>query len=671
MRGFYPAGIAVFLFGWGAGAQIVNPVRWSVDVRRVDTQLWHVELEASLDEGWHVYAQDIPEGGPVPTSLRISVSQGGRVVGEPEWIGERHELFDSVFEMNVAWYEDSLKIIVPIEVERSPVEVSLEVEYMACDNARCLPPTTEQFTVVLPPSGEQVVKSVGTGFAAGAKPTLVRVFALGFLGGLVALFTPCVLPMIPLTVSYFSKREGRRVSAVMDAVVYALSIVVLYVLLGLGVTIVLGPSAMNELASNGVVNMLFFVIFVVFALSFFGLFELSLPSSWLTTLDRAAGRHGGFLGIVFMAFTLAVVSFSCTGPIIGTLLVEAALMGERLGPFVGMLGFAMALALPFALFSMFPSALSALPRSGQWMNTLKVSLGFLELALALKFLSNVDLAYGWNLITREAFIALWIIIFGLWGMYLLGLIRLRGERTREIHPVRLLAAIVVLAFAAYLVPGLWGAPLRLVSGFPPPIFYREWQTPALSPYSHSDRGSSLSGTAHRLGLMCPLDLRCVHDLGEALALARKENKPVLIDFTGWTCINCRKMEERVWPHPEVWRILNEEVILASLYVDDKTPLPPGRQYVSGVTGRRITTVGQFWSDFQARVFGANSQPYYVMIDHDTTLLTQPVGYTPDPEKFVEFLKKGLEAFRQKRVHTGAPPAGASPHPDTLFRWEVQ
>ena len=478
------------------------------------------------------------------------------------------------------------------------------------------------------------------------------IFLAGFLGGLAALIMPCIFPLLPFTVSYFTKGEYSRAGAVGRAAFYGLSIIFIYVALGLLVTVIFGADALNDLATNGVFNLVFFGLLLVFAASFLGAFELTLPTSWVNKTDTQADK-GGLVGIFFMAATLALVSFSCTGPIIGTLLVQAAATGQLLGPAVGMFGFSLALALPFTLFALFPSGLKALPKSGGWLNSVKVVLGFLELALALKFLSNVDLAYHWQWFDREVFLALWIVIFALLGFYLLGKIQFSHDSpVAYVSLPRLFLAIIVLAFTTYLVPGLWGAPLQAVAGFLPPQHTQDFDlyTPTLG-------GGVGSGPAaappepHKYGDLfhAPLGLDAYFDYAEARAYAQKVGKPILIDFTGNACVNCRKMEATVWPDPRVLQRLRDDFVLVQLYVDDKTALPAAEQRVSKFSGKKIKTIGNEWSDFQASRYNANSQPFYVQLDPATEkVLATPQGANYDPDNFVRFLDGGLAAYRAGR-----------------------
>lgn len=454
------------------------------------------------------------------------------------------------------------------------------------------------------------------------------IFILGFLGGLTALVTPCVFPMIPLTVSFFTKRSKDRKTGLKNAFSYALSIVIIYVALGMLITIPLGPDALNAMSSSAVFNLIFFFVFIIFAISFLGAFEITLPSRFVNKVDSASDR-GGLIGIFFMAFTLSLVSFSCTGPIIGTLLVEASRGGSYFGPAIGMTGFALALALPFALFAMFPGWLNSLPKSGGWLNSVKVTLGFIEIALSLKFLSTVDLAYHWEFLKRELFLAIWIVVSILLGLYLIGKLKLSHDSDLpHISVPRVMLAIVAFTFAAYLIPGMWGAPTNFVSGFLPPSYYREWKDP------HSSD--------------CPQDLSCFHDLQEGLCYAKSQGKPVFIDFTGYACVNCRKMEDNVWSKPEVYKYLSEKYVVISLYVDDKKELPATQQF-RNADGRLMRTIGNKWSDIETNFYKQNSQPLYVLVDNDGKILDAPRGYTPDAGKYAEYLEKGLKTYTDRKT----------------------
>ena len=481
------------------------------------------------------------------------------------------------------------------------------------------------------------------------KQSLTGIFIAGFIGGLAALLMPCIFPMLPLTVSFFTKGSQSKGKAVSRAMFYGLSIIVIYVVLGLLVTVLFGADALNSLSTNGVFNFLFFILLLIFAVSFLGAFEITLPSSWVNKMDANSDK-GGLAGLFFMAGTLALVSFSCTGPIIGTLLVQAATDGAYLGPAVGMFGFSFALAIPFALFAMFPSWLSALPKSGGWLNSVKVVLGFLELALAMKFLSNVDLAYHWNWFDREVFLVLWIVIFGLMGLYLLGKLKFSHDSPVSFISVpRLLIAIVVLSFTVYMIPGLWGAPLKSVSAFLPPQATQDFDlyTSTLTAASngpvvkHEEGPHKYSDIFH-----APLNLNVFFDYEEGMAYARKVKKPVMIDFTGYACVNCRQMEANVWPNKAVFNRLNDDYVIIQLYVDDKTELAENEKFKSTFSGKAINTIGNKWSDFQASRFNSNSQPFYVLLGNDEQLLAPPTGANYNAGEYLEFLNSGLKTFNK-------------------------
>jgi thiol:disulfide interchange protein len=475
------------------------------------------------------------------------------------------------------------------------------------------------------------------------------IFIAGFLGGFAALLMPCIFPMLPLTVSFFTKKSRSKVQSVSQAVIYGISIIVIYVVLGLLVTIIFGADALNSLSTNGVFNMLFFILLIVFAVSFLGAFEINLPASWVNKMDEKSDK-GGLTGLFFMAATLALVSFSCTGPIIGTLLVQAASMGKLMGPAIGMFGFALALAIPFALFAMFPGWLKSLPKSGSWLNSVKVVLGFLELALALKFLSNVDLAYHWNIFDREIFLVLWIVIFGLMGLYLIGKLRFSHDSPLPYISIpRLFFAIITFTFTIYMIPGLWGAPLKSISAFLPPQATQDFDlyTPSLGGTNKTVQNENTEVRKYQELFHAPLNLNVFFDYEEGMAYAKKVNKPVMIDFTGHACVNCRKMEAGVWPDKNVYQTLSNEYVIIQLYVDDKTNLPKEEQVISEFSGKKVKTIGNKWSDFQAAKFNSNSQPYYVLLDHAGNLLSQPSGADYDPVSYLAFLNKGLAQFQLK------------------------
>jgi thiol:disulfide interchange protein DsbD len=512
----------------------------------------------------------------------------------------------------------------------------------------CLPPELVDYTFHFAKEDVDNIEPSSTN-SIDEGSSILTIFIAGFLGGLLALLTPCVFPMLPLTVSFFTKQSKTRTEGIRNAIIYALSIIVIYVLLGMAVTVVFGADALNALSTNVWFNLAFFVLLVVFAISFMGAFEITLPSSWINKADDASNK-GGLIGIFFMAFTLSLVSFSCTGPIIGTLLVEAAVSGSYSSPFMGMFGFALALALPFGLFAAFPGWLNSLPKSGGWLNTVKVSLGFLELALALKFLSNADLVMQAGLLKREIFLAIWIAIFTALTLYLFGIIKLsHDDGKNKITVTRACFALLFSSFTIYLVPGLWGAPLKLISGFPPPQFYSE--------SSNGVGGTSTTvimgeGSANKIiagdPAHCPHNLNCFHDYEEGMGYAKESGKPVIIDFTGWACVNCRKMEEQVWSDPRVLERLQNEYVLISLYVDEKTLLDEKDRYTSVTTGKEIKSIGNKWSDLQISTFKTNSQPWYVLVDHEGKELGQPQGYDPDIEKYIRFLDDGKIEFEKRK-----------------------
>lgn len=509
---------------------------------------------------------------------------------------------------------------------------------------------TEKDTAKATVKKEVVKQEVKAIEAKQAQQSLWAIFLAGLIGGLAALIMPCIFPMLPLTVSYFTKTAQSKGSAITKALIYGLSIIVIYVAFGLVITIIFGADALNDLATNGVFNMIFFLLLVVFAISFFGAFEITLPSAWANKMDEKSDK-GGFVGLFFMAATLALVSFSCTGPIIGTLLVQAATSGALLGPAVGMFGFSLALAIPFALFAMFPSWLNSIPKSGGWLNSVKVVLGFLELALALKFLSNVDLAYHWQWFDREIFLVLWIVIFGLMGLYLLGKLQFSHDSPLAFITIpRLFLSIIVLSFTIYMIPGLWGAPLKSISAFLPPLQTQDFDlyTPSLTAGNNTSNATKQTDqTPHKYAdlFKAPLNLNAFFDYDEALAYAKQNHKPVMIDFTGHACVNCRKMEASVWTDKAVYSIINNDYVLLQLYVDDKTELQPSEQTVTP-QGKKIKTIGNKWSDLQASKFKANSQPFYVLLDDNGNLLVQPQGADYNADNYKKYLESGLNAFKK-------------------------
>ncbi len=662
---------------------LLEPVQWSARVEKVDEQTYALVFEAAIDEGWAIYSQHLEGEGPIPTSFWFDEKEGLERVGEVQESGsKRISGFDPIFEIEVTKYKHDARFVQHIRTDRPEQPVTGWLEYMTCDDTRCLPPTSVAFYIV-PATGQAVLGQAAEALIEGAGAAAERaesaeaalypiprpdldnpvaecsveeagtdvkrkglwsIFFLGFLGGLVALLTPCVFPMIPLTVSFFTKKSGTRRKGVANASLYGFFIFLVYVLLSVPFHLMdsINPDILNDISTNVWLNIAFFVIFVVFAFSFFGYYELTLPESWTNKASQAEGI-GGAAGIFFMALTLALVSFSCTGPILGSLLAGALTSdGGAMQLTAGMSGFGLALALPFALFAAFPSMLQSLPKSGGWLNTVKVVLGFVELALAFKFLSNADLVKKWGLLKIEPFLAIWILIALGLAAYLFGLIRFPHDApNQKISPARATLGALSLAFAIYLATGFiydeqkgTFRSLKLLSGLAPPAGY-SWLYPK----------------------ECPNNLDCFHDLEAGLAYARKEGKPIMIDFTGHACVNCRKMEEHVWPEPEVDRLIRKEYVLISLYVDEKIELPEEEQIVvEQVTGgtRKLRRVGDKWSHFQTEYFHTNSQPYYVLLSPEGHLLTRPVGYTPDPAAYADFLECGLNAFAQ--LKNGKAPA---------------
>lgn len=634
-----------------AFAQIMEPVKWKASIQEKNNEK-EILFRATIEDGWHLYATDIPSGGPIATSFTFDELVNASLNGDITPDKRPHEEYSSLFDMKLGWYTSQIEFRQPIKIEKSNnFKITGYITYQACNDVTCLPPTKFEFSfeenksaatpapVMTPVSfnkktptsltdqegWQPVVEEIR---AMSTDPisqsnSLWVIFISGFVGGLLALLTPCVWPMIPLTVSFFLKKQQSRRKAISEAVLYGLSIIVIYVGVGLIITLLFGASALNDLATNALFNILFFALLVLFAVSFFGAFDITLPASWSNKLDRKADTATGIIAIFFMAFTLVLVSFSCTGPIIGTLLVEAASWGGTLAPAVGMGGFAIALAIPFALFAMFPSLMKQLPKSGGWLNTVKVVLGFLELALSLKFLSVADLAYGWHILDRETFLVLWIVIFAMLGFYLLGKLNFSHDSpVKHVSVPRLFLAIVSLSFSLYMVPGLWGAPLKSISAFAPPLYTQDFNL-----YDQE---------VHAI----------FHDYNRGLAYARKTNKPVLIDFSGYGCVNCRKMEATVWTDPIVKKMLEEKFVLITLIVDDKEKLK--KPIVVEENGRsiKLTTVGEKWSFLQRYKFGANAQPYYVIINDKGEPLAPPYGYSESVPQFIRFLHKGLKEFNK-------------------------
>lgn len=687
--------IMLALLALVAQAQILTPVKWKI---KLDDKGGAPEKEivftATADKGWHLYDMNLPEGGPVSTSFTFETLNGAELIGQPVPSVKPTTVYDEQFAMNLRWYPGTVSFIQKLKItDPAKFKVEGEVEFMACNDETCLPPdqipfsfdkksihldpalaanssTTEvdkeDATAIQPdtqvvaedaselntpdPTAKETpattspkasdsltdspnlwspvidqLKAFGDSTVSAADTSWLFIFFAGFLGGLIALLTPCVWPMIPMTVSFFLKRTKDRKKAIRDAITYGLSIIVIYLVMGLLITGIFGASALNDLSTNAIFNILFFLLLVVFAVSFFGAFELVLPASWTSKLDSKADSTTGILSIFFMSFTLVLVSFSCTGPIIGTLLVQAASMGTAVGPAIGMFGFALALSIPFSVFAIFPNMLQSMPKSGGWLNSVKVVLGFLELALALKFLSVADLAYGWRLLDREAFIVLWIVIFSLLGVYLLGKIKFSHDsEVKYVSVPRLFMAIISFAFAIYMVPGLWGAPLKAISAFAPPLYTQDFNLYKNEVHAAFD------------------------DYESGMAYAKKVNKPVMIDFSGFGCVNCRKMEASVWTDPKVKQMLENDYVLITLMVDDKTKLPQPIEIQENGKTRKLKTIGDKWSYLQRSKFGSNAQPFYILLNDEGQPLGPSYAFNEDVSKYIQFLQNGLKEFKKEQ-----------------------
>ena len=626
---------------------IKTPITWDNSFEMVSDTEAVASFTATIDNGWPLYSTQLPDGGPSPTVVVWDKISGLEPTGDLTPDHAPIEKVDEMFELTLSWWEQKVTLTQHFKVT-DPSTVHLEgyVEYSSCNDETCIPPTKEPFTfsgnasaATTDNASEQDAANAQLSAASELPATwtpvdtsgtedsqsgsLWYIFLGGFLGGLLALLTPCVWPMIPLTVSFFLKKSGSRAKSILNASVYGLSIIIIYLLLGLIITLAFGASALNELSTNAVFNVFFFLMLVVFAISFFGAFDITLPSSWSNHIDSRAGNTTGFLSIFFMAFTLTLVSFSCTGPIIGTLLVEAATMGNMTGPAVGMFGFALALAIPFSLFSLFPSMLKEMPKSGGWLNSVKVVLGFIELALSLKFLSVADLTYHWHILDREVFVSLWIVIFFLLGIYLLGKLRFSHDsETKTIGTFRFFLAMISLAFSVYLLPGLWGAPLKAISAFAPPLTTQDFNL-------------------YEGGKFIEFD-----NYDEALSYADEHSMPVFVDFSGFGCTNCRKMETAVFENSEVEKLIQENFVMVKLMVDDRKPLAQPMNVVENGKKLTLTTVGERWSYLQRYKFAANSQPYYVVVNSKGDMLSGPYSYNEDIEKFLNFLQKGVDEFNK-------------------------
>ena len=671
-------------------AQIHQPVKWKIKLEDSKTAEKEVVFTATSEKGWHLYDMNLPEGGPVSTSFTFETLKGAELIGQPVSSVKPTVVYDELFAMDLRWYPGTVSFTQKVKItDPKKFKIEGEVEFMACNDETCLPPDRVSFAfdakntkLTLPadapvvdkddvtaeqPDTNQVLeeaatlttpdpaaktekvitspakianaltddavlwapvvddlKAFGDTTVTATDTSWLFIFFAGFLGGLIALLTPCVWPMIPMTVSFFLKRTKDRKKAIRDALTYGLSIIVIYLVMGLLITGIFGASALNDLSTNAIFNIIFFLLLVVFAISFFGAFEMVLPASWTTKLDSKADSTTGILSIFFMSFTLVLVSFSCTGPIIGTLLVQAASMGTAVGPAIGMFGFALALSIPFSLFAIFPNMLQSMPKSGGWLNSVKVVLGFLELALALKFLSVADLAYGWRLLDREVFIVLWIVIFVLLGLYLLGKIKFSHDSdVKYVSAPRLFMAIISFAFAMYMVPGLWGAPLKSISAFAPPLYTQDF--------------SLYDDEVHA----------AYDDYESGMAKAKLLNKPVMIDFSGFGCVNCRKMEASVWTDPKVKQILENDYVLITLMVDDKTKLPHPIEIEEHGKVRKLKTIGDKWSYLQRSKFGANAQPFYILLNDEGKPLGPSYAFNEDVSKYIQFLENGLKTFKEQ------------------------
>lgn len=653
-----------FLAFANVNAQMVNPVKWSSKVEKISDTEFNLVMEGKIEDQWHVYSQFTPENGPLAAEFKFKDAKGNyELIGKVKESPYKKQ-YNDVFEVDEYYFEKKVTFTQKIKVlNPSLTTIKATIDYQVCKEV-CIN-QDYAFTFSLPKivmaNPEEVVTNIdsikadttqtpkeevkpaaSTDVAQPKKEEnrgLLTIFFLAFLGGFAALLTPCVFPMIPMTVSFFTKQSKNPGQGKRNAILYGISIIAIYLILGSLVTGIFGAEALNSLSTNVWFNVFFFILLVIFAVSFLGAFEIMLPNSWANKVDRQADR-GGIIGILFMALALAIVSFSCTGPIVGTLLVESASKGG-IAPIVGMLGFSSALALPFMLFAMFPSWMHSLPKSGGWLNTVKVSLGFLELALAFKFLSNADLVLQLHLLEREVFLAIWIAIFGTWALYLLGKITTPHDSPlTHISVGRLSLALLVLAFTVYMIPGLFGAPLKMISAFPPPQTYSESPTGFFGSSAEVSKGDLPDGA--KIG---EHGIITFTDYEKGLAHAKEVNKPIMLDFTGFACVNCRKMEINVWSDERVLSVLKNEVVLISLYVDDKRDLPKDQQYVSKETGKEVVTIGNKWTDFIITRYKTNTQPYYVLTDLKEQKLNEPISYTPNIDEYLAWLKDGVSKFK--------------------------
>ena len=665
---------AMLLMVLTAMAQMEDPVKFTAEIKTGKTAEAEIVFSGRIEAGWHIYSTNLGSSGPTEASFHVNKADGIELVGKLMPRGNEKSHFDAMFGMNVRYFEGTAQFVQKIRFTKPTYTIDAYLEYGVCSDENCLPPGE----VALKKSGKSPAVAAATEPAAAevaeaaapvvadstvvpadsavapvtastetlwwqpvteqlealdseaniANHSLWYIFIVGFIGGLLALVMPCIWPIIPMTISFFLKRaKDDRRKGIKDAMTYGLSIVVIYLGLGLLITAIFGPSKLNELSTSAVFNVILFLLLLVFAFSFFGWFEIKLPDRWANAVDSKASSTTGLISIFLMAFTLVLVSFSCTAPIIGLLLVQTVTTGDWLAPTIGMLGFALALALPFTLFALFPSWLKSAPRSGSWMTTIKVVLGFVELAFSLKFLSVADLAYGWHLLDREVFLSLWIVIFGAMGLYLIGKLKFQedavgGEIDKPMPVPCIMAGLCAIAFAIYMVPGLWGAPCKAISAFAPPINTQDFNLNTKTVEAH------------------------YHSYEEGMAAAKAQGKPVLIDFTGFGCVNCRKMEAAVWTDPTVADMLNNQYVLISLYVDDKTPLAEPVEVSLNGQQRTLRTVGDKWSYLQASKFGANAQPYYIAIDNDGRPLNHAYGFKEDVAAYIDYLQQGLNTYRR-------------------------
>ena len=647
--------LVVWTFTGTLAAQIQDPVSWNFSVESVSDSTATLVFRAEIKEPWHMYSTEKTEAGPIPTRFSFQPDSGYTLDGNLTEISQAIEYFDKGFRMNLhvfnkeAIFHQKIKILKP-----SPFTIEGDVEYMSCDNENCLPPAQKFFSFAingnLNPAGKSAGSdSIPAGTIREAQPdpqkdrSLAGFFLIALLAGLAGIFTPCVFPMIPMTVSFFLNGENKS-GAILKALLFGISIILIYTLIGILVGLThLGADFANQLSTHWLPNALFFLLFVIFALSFLGLFEITLPSGLVNKVDRQADK-GGFFAIFFMALTLVVVSFSCTGPIVGALLVEAAAGGMAIKPILGMFGFSLAFALPFSLLAIFPSRLKKLPKSGSWLNAVKIVMGFLLLAFSMKYVSTIDQVYHLGWITRDVFIAIWIVIFGTTGLYLLGKIRLsHGEEMKSVGTWRLMLALGVLSFTVYLIPGLWGARLDALSALLPPMSSQQFKIQEGVPGESLSEMTLCESPKYGDILSLPYDLKGYFDYEQGMACAKSLNKPVLIDFKGHACSNCKIMEAEVWSHPEILDLLRKQFVIIALYTDDRTLLPENQWIVSKLDGRLKKTMGQINADFEMSHFKSNTMPLYVIIDSGGKMLTEPMGYQRDPEKFLDFLKKGLKS----------------------------